>query len=91
MTVPLDQSVRRAPVLWRRSGDRVLVRRRGNEHLIVLADTGVGLWLELAGPMTVGDLAERLAVAHDAPVDQVAPDVQAAIARLVADGVVVAT
>lgn len=88
MTIPLDQPIRRAAVLWRRSGDRVLIRRRGNDHLIVLADTGVALWLELSEPTTVGGLAERLAESHGASVDQVAPDVQAAVTRLVADDVV---
>ncbi|MEM8706775.1 MAG: PqqD family protein [Actinomycetota bacterium] len=91
MTVPLDQPIRRAAVLWRRSGDRVLIRRRGNEHLLVLADTGVDLWLELDQPTTVAALAEQLAASYDAPVEQVAPDVQAAIVQLVADGAVEAS
>ena len=91
MTIPLDQPVRRGAVLWRRSGDRVLIRRRGSDHLTVLADTGVALWLELGEPCTVGVLGERLAEVYGAPVEQVRTDVQAAIARLVADGVVVAS
>lgn len=90
MTPSLDQPIRRAAVLWRRSGDRVLIRRRGDEQLTVLADTGVSMWLELAEPITVGELAARLAELHGAPVEQVTPDVQAAIAQLVTDAVVVA-
>lgn len=69
----------------------MLIRRRGNEHLLVLADTGVDLWLELDEPTTVGGLAEQLAATYDAPVEQVAPDVQSAIAQLVADGAVEAS
>ena len=90
MTLSLDQPIRRAAVLWRRSGDRVLIRRRGDDQLTVLADTGVSMWLELAEPTTIGDLAERLAELHGAPVADVTSDVQAAIERLVADDVVVA-
>ncbi|MEO0494346.1 MAG: PqqD family peptide modification chaperone [Actinomycetota bacterium] len=91
MTVPLDQPIRRGPVLWRRSGDRVLIRRRGNDHLVVLGDTGVSMWLALAEPTTVGALAAELAEAHGALLDQVTVDVQAAVARLVADEVVIAS
>lgn len=90
MTPSPEQPIRRAAVLWRRSGDRVLIRRRGDDQLTVLADTGVSMWLELAEPTTVGGLAERLAELHGASVEQVTPDVQAAITRLIADDVVVA-
>ena len=90
MTMSLEQPIHRAAVLWRRSGDRILIRRRGDDQLIVLADTGVALWLELAEPITVDGLARRLAETHGAPIDQVVGDVQGAITRLVADQVVVA-
>ena len=88
--VPLETPIRRGPVLWRRSGDQVLMRRRGNDHLVVLGGTGVALWLALAEPTTVGEMAEALAAAHEAPLAVVTDDVQAAIASLVADGVVIA-
>ena len=88
--VPLDQRVRRADVLWRRAGDRVLIRRIGNDNLLVLAGTGAELWATIDGERTVGAIVASLAEAHDVGVDVVSADVQAAIAELVAEQVVVA-
>lgn len=86
--VPLDQRVRRAGVLWRHTADKVLIRRRGRDDLVVLAGTGAELWDALAEPATVADLAAVLAARHDAAVDVVAADIAAALAELVAADVV---
>lgn len=86
--VAADRTVRRAPVLWRRSGDHVMIRRRGDDELVVLAGTGVALWLELSSPTTVADLIERLAAAHQAPAEVVGPDVREALSTLIDRAVV---
>ena len=85
-----DQRVARGPVLWRRTGDQVLIRRRGDDDLVVLAGTGVALWAALAEPTTIEALIRRLAVEHDATPEVVGPDVEGAVARLVEQGVVIA-
>lgn len=89
--VPLDRRVRRADVLWRRAGDRVLIRRLGNDELLVLAGTGAALWAALDSERTVGAVAATLAEAHAADLDVVAADVQTALADLVDQRVVVAS
>ena len=89
--VPLDRRVRRADVLWRRAGDRVLIRRPGNDDLLVLADSGAALWDALAFERTVGAVAATLADAHGADIDIVEADVQNALADLVDQQVVVAS
>ena len=86
--VPLDQTVRRADVLWRRVGDRVLIRRRGDDELVVLAGTGVALWDALSEGATVDTLVAALAEAHDASPAAVGPDVQVAVASLIDQRVV---
>ena len=85
----LETPLRRGPVLWRRSGDQVMIRRRGIDQLVVLAGTGVALWDGLATPTTLGALVEDLAAAHGAPPETVDRDVRAALASLIADDVVV--
>ena len=87
-TLSPDTPLRRGPVLWRRSGDQVLVRRRGHDELTVLAGTGVVLWEAIAEPVTFDALSTGLAAAHDAPVDTVAADLRVALESLLADGVV---
>ncbi|MEM9466709.1 MAG: PqqD family protein [Actinomycetota bacterium] len=88
--LPLATPLRRAPVLWRRSGDQVLIRRRGDDRLTVLAGTGVALWEALAEPTTLDALATGLADAHGAPAATVTADLQVALVTLVDDGVVIA-
>ena len=88
--VPLDQRVRRADVLWRRAGDRVLIRRLGDDDLLVLAGTGVDLWEAMDTERTVDAIVVSLADAHAAAVDRVRADVQSALADLIAKRVVVA-
>lgn len=86
----LETPLRRGPVLWRRSGDQVMIRRRGDDRLIVLAGTGVALWEGLAAPTTLGALVEDLAVAHDAATETVDRDLRTTLASLLDDEVVVA-
>ena len=88
--VPLDQRVRRADVLWRRAGDRVLIRRRGDDDLLVLAGTGAELWEAMDAERTVEAIVVSLADAYDVAVDVVSSDVRNALADLVAAHVVIA-
>ena len=83
-----DTVLHRGPVLWRRSGDQVIVRRRGHDRLIVLSGTGFALWEAIAEPIAFESLAAALARAHDAPFDTVAADLQVALESLIADGIV---
>lgn len=87
--LPLDTPLRRGPVLWRRTGDQVIVRRRGDERLTVLAGTGVALWEALATATTLQTIADELAGSHQAPVETVLADVRVALESLVDDGVVI--
>lgn len=89
-SVPLDQRVRRADVLWRRAGDRVLIRRIGSDNLLVLAGTGAELWAAIDAERTVGAIVASLAEAHGVTTGVVAPDVQRAIAELIAERAVIA-
>lgn len=84
-----ETPLRRGPVLWRRSGDQVMIRRRGDDELIVLAGTGVALWDGLADPTTLGALVADLAAAHGATPETVDHDVRTALASLITDEVVV--
>ena len=85
----LDGPLQRGPVLWRRSGDQVLIRRRGDDRLTVLAGTGVALWDALDTPSTIDALATEFAAAHDAAVDTVTADLRQALVTLVDAGIVV--
>lgn len=83
--VPLDRKVRRAKVLWRRAGDRILIRRPGDDEVVVLTDSAVALWETLEAETTVGELVA--AAAGSAP-ETVGADVQAALGTLLARRVV---
>lgn len=89
--VPLDQRVRRADVLWRRAGDRILIRRLGDDDLLVLAETGAELWEAMHTERTVEAIVVSLADAHTVAIDVVSSDVQTAVAELIAERVVVAS
>ena len=88
VTLVPDTVLHRSPVLWRRSGDQVIVRRRGDDRLVVLSGTGLALWEAIAEPITFDALAAGLACAHDAPLDTVAADLRVALDSLIAGGVV---
>jgi len=87
--VPLDQPVRRADVLWRRVGERILIRRLDDPDLVVLADTAVDLWDALAEAATVTAIVDALATAHGASVDAITADVQLAVTSLIDEQLVV--
>ncbi len=87
--VQRGHEVRRADVLWRRTGDSILVRRPGTDDTVVLADTGVDLWLRLVSPVRVEELCTDLARSHAAPRELVADDVLAALDDLIGRGLVV--
>ncbi len=82
--LPLDQVVARAAVLWRRSGDQILIRRRGNDEIVVLAATAASLWDCLQTPRPMAELVDELGRLHETDPNQIAPDVQAAVDVLVA-------
>ncbi len=87
-TIPPGQRVARAAGLWRRTGDEVLIRRRGHDDVVVLGGTGAALWDALETPIAVGELAERLAASYASPLAMVEPDVVDAVADLVAQQIV---
>lgn len=87
--VPLDHPVRRADVLWRRVGERILIRRLDDPDLVVLADTAVDLWDALAEAATVTAIVDALATAHGASVDAITADVQLAVTSLIDEQLVV--
>ncbi len=84
----LDQVVRRADVLWRRSGPTILIRRPGEDQLAVLADTGLALWEAIVEPITVGDLCDHLSSSYGVDMQVVIDDVEVALMDLVDRGVV---
>ncbi len=81
--LPLDHTVRRADVLWRRSGGSIMVRIPGHDEVVVLADTGVALWQRLSDPVRVHQLCDELAAAHDADLETVRGDVAVALDDLI--------
>lgn len=87
--VPLDHPVRRADVLWRRVGERILIRRLDDPDLVVLADTAVDLWDALAEAATITAIVDALATAHGASVDAITADVQLAVTSLIDEQLVV--
>ena len=78
VTLVPDTVLWRGPVLWRRSGDQVIVRRRGDDRLVVLSGTGLALWEAIAEPITFDALAAGLACAR-CPLDTVAADLRVAL------------
>ena len=85
--LPEDAVLRRGDVLWRHTLDGVLVRRRGVHQTVLLSGTGVALWEALSGPLPAGELAARLATAHDADAATVADDLAPVLTELLASGV----
>ena len=79
--------LRRADVLWRTVLDGVLIRRRGDDHLILLTGSGVALWRALDQPARLVDLAERLAHDHQIDAVTVVSDMEPVVADLVERGV----
>jgi hypothetical protein len=80
----------RAPsALWRRSSDRVVVLRPGNEEPLVLSGAGPAIWEHLDEPIDEHDLVAILVNATRADPDQVANDVGIFLGRLAEEGAVI--
>jgi hypothetical protein len=80
--VSAEPVYRRADVLWRRTYDRVVLLVPTSGESVTLQATGCDLWAALEEPGSVGELAERLAVAYGAPVEQIASDIAPVIEAL---------
>lgn len=79
--------VRGSDLVWRRVGDSVLIRTLGG-RLSTLQGTGVLLWEELAAPTSFEGVAERVRARFPDAGEQLGTDVRAALAALVAEGLV---
>ena len=65
---------RRTDVLWRRSGEALLLMVPGSPDIIALDRSGLELWEELARPATLHGLSSTFAARYGAPPTQVADD-----------------
>lgn len=83
-----DRRILRSPAALWRAGAFGVVVLAGEGDPVTLTGTGRALWEALATPIGVDELAATLAAAHGAPLEQVRPDVEAAVARLEALGAV---
>jgi hypothetical protein len=81
----------RAEVLWRRTFDRLLLLVPTNGEAVTLQGTGADLWAQLAEPGSIAELAERLAEAYVAPVEQIASDIAPVLEALRRCGALEAT
>jgi hypothetical protein len=66
--------VRRDDVLWRRVGDTVLLRPR-HRQLVLLQGTAPAMWEQLEHPISIRELAQRLAELYETTEDTVEADV----------------
>jgi hypothetical protein len=84
------RSLARNPrILWRRSGERVVLRERdGGTH--VLEGTGALVWLHLTAPTPVADLVSCFARQFGIAEAEVADDLDAFVGELMGRGVLVA-
>ena len=74
---------RHAPgVLWRRSGDRVVVDRPGDDEALVLAGPASEAWALLAEPWTAAELTADLAGRYGERPETVRADVIAMLDQL---------
>jgi hypothetical protein len=69
-------------VLWRRTYDRVIILVPASGELVTLQATARDLWAALDEPGSVGELAERLAALYDAPLEQIASDIEPVLEEL---------
>ncbi len=82
---------RRGDVLWRRTYDRVVMLLPTSGEFVTLKATGCDLWAALEEPGSLGELAERLAAAYDAPIERIASDIAPVIEELGRCGAVAVT
>jgi hypothetical protein len=84
------RTVARSPrTLWRRSGERVVLRNRDGGELHVLEGTGVLVWLCLAAPTPVTELVSGFARQFEVGEAEVADDLGAFVEELAGRGVLV--
>jgi hypothetical protein len=87
-----DQPVyRRGDVLWRRTYDRVVLLLPTSGQFLTLQATACELWAAVEEPGSVSALAERLAAVYEAPVEQIASDIEAVLGQLTHCGALVVT
>ena len=65
---------RRERVLWRRSGDAVVLLPADGSQVFTLEGSGVDLWQLLSEPIALDEAADALAEAYGTTSDQVAAD-----------------
>jgi hypothetical protein len=82
---------RRGEVLWRRTGDSVVVLVLESGEFVTLQASGCDLWDALAEPGSLGDISERLAAIYGAPADQIASDIGPTLEQLERCGALVVT
>ena len=84
-----DIRLERVPaVLWRRQLDGVLVLAPGAEEPIQISVPGDALWLLLAEPSTIHELAEDLADLYGTDESVIRADIQPALAALLNAGAI---
>lgn len=79
---------RAAGVVWRQAHGSVFVLPDAGGDVVVLTGTGEELWWLLAEPMTIDQVAHRLAEKYGVPDQAVSRDVTPVVADLAARGVV---
>ena len=73
---------RRERVLWRRTGDAVVVLAGDGRQVFTLEGSGVDLWHLLAEPIELDEAARALAGAYGASSEQVAKDIAPVLEEL---------
>jgi hypothetical protein len=73
---------RREHVLWRRTGDAVVLLAGNGRDVFTLEGSGVDLWHLLAEPIGLREAARALAGAYGASEDDVARDIEPVLAEL---------
>lgn len=67
---------RREGVLWRRSGDTVVLLVPDEDDLVTLSSTGQALWDALAAPADLDEVARHLGALYGVEPREVAQDVE---------------
>ena len=73
---------RRERVLWRRSGDAVVLLPADGSQVFTLEGSGVDLWQLLAEPIALDEAARALADVYGTTSDEVAADIAPVLEEL---------
>lgn len=66
MTRPVERRyARRGDLLWRETFDRVLVVVPGTDEVLAISETGIPIWHQLAEPLSLVEIASRIAPSYD--------------------------